>query len=61
MPPAHTHGINFDTDSDRFKPESAPVLKMVAAGLSKNPNLRLEIDGYTHSVGDGAHNLESAF
>jgi outer membrane protein OmpA-like peptidoglycan-associated protein len=31
---------------------------MVAAGLSKNRNLKLEIDGYTDSVGDGAHNLD---
>jgi OOP family OmpA-OmpF porin len=53
-----THGINFDTNSDRLKPESAPILKQVAAGLDKNPNLKLEIDGYTDSVGDAAHNLD---
>ena len=53
-----THGINFDTDSDRLKPESAPILKQVAAGLEKNPNLKLEIDGFTDSVGDAAHNLD---
>jgi OmpA-OmpF porin, OOP family len=53
-----THGINFDTDSDRLKSESAPILKQVAAGLEKNPNLKLEIDGYTDSVGDAAHNLD---
>lgn len=53
-----THGINFDIDSDRLKPESAPVLKQVVAGLEKNPNLKLEIDGYTDSVGDAAHNLD---
>lgn len=53
-----THGINFDTDSDRLKPESGAVLKQVAAGLQKNPNLKLEIDGYTDSIGDAAHNLD---
>ncbi len=53
-----THGINFDTDSDRLKPESGAVLKMVAAGLNKNPNLKLEIDGYTDSVGNSDHNLD---
>lgn len=53
-----THGINFDTDSDRLKPESSAVLKQVAAGLGRNPNLKLEIDGYTDSVGDAAHNLD---
>ena len=53
-----THGIHFDTDSDRLKPESAAVLKQVVSGLNKNPNLKLEIDGYTDSVGDAAHNLD---
>jgi OOP family OmpA-OmpF porin len=53
-----THGINFDTNSDRLKPESAAVIKMVAAGLEKNPNLKLEIEGYTDSVGDANHNLD---
>jgi len=53
-----THGINFDTDSDRLKPESAAVLKAVSNGLDKNPNLKLEIDGYTDATGDAAHNAE---
>ncbi len=53
-----THGILFDTDSARLKPESAAVLKAVVAGLTKNPNLKLEIDGYTDSVGDADHNLD---
>jgi outer membrane protein OmpA-like peptidoglycan-associated protein len=53
-----THGILFDTDSDRLKPESAPVLKSIALGLEKNPGLKLEIDGYTDSTGDGGHNLD---
>lgn len=53
-----THGILFDTDSDRLKPESAPVIQMVAQGLEKNPNLRLRIEGHTDSVGNAAHNLE---
>ena len=26
--------------------------------MEKNPNLKLEIDGYTDSVGDAAHNLD---
>jgi chemotaxis protein MotB len=26
--------------------------------LQKNPNLKLEIDGFTDSVGDAAHNLD---
>ncbi len=53
-----THGILFDTDSNRLKPESAPVLKSIVQGLQKNPNLKLEIDGFTDSTGEGAHNLD---
>lgn len=53
-----THGIYFDTDSDRIKPESAPVIKQIAAAMDKNPALKLEIDGYTDSVGSADHNLD---
>jgi OmpA-OmpF porin, OOP family len=53
-----THGIYFDTDSDRLKPESGAVLKQVAAGLQKNPNLKLQVIGYTDSAGNAAHNLD---
>ena len=51
-------GPNSDNDSNRLKPDSAPVLKQIVAGLEKNPNLKLEIDGYTDSVGDAGHNLD---
>jgi outer membrane protein OmpA-like peptidoglycan-associated protein len=51
-------GILFDTDSDRIKPESAPVIKQIAKGLEGNPNLKLLIEGHTDSVGDAAHNLD---
>jgi OOP family OmpA-OmpF porin len=51
-------GILFDTDSDMIKPESAPVIKQIAQGLEKNPNLKLLIEGHTDSVGDAAHNLD---
>lgn len=53
-----THGIYFDTDSDRLKVESAPMLKMVARAFEKNPNLKLAIQGYTDSTGDAKHNLD---
>jgi outer membrane protein OmpA-like peptidoglycan-associated protein len=53
-----THGIFFDTDSDQLRPESGAVLKQVASALQKNPNLKLEIDGYTDSAGDAAHNTD---
>ena len=53
-----SHAILFDTDSDKLKQESGAVLKQIASALQKNPNLKLEIDGYTDSVGDAAHNTD---
>jgi outer membrane protein OmpA-like peptidoglycan-associated protein/curli biogenesis system outer membrane secretion channel CsgG len=53
-----THGILFDTDSDRVKPESAAVLQQIARGLTQNPDLNVEIDGHTDSTGIAAHNLD---
>jgi len=53
-----TYGILFDTDSDRLKPESAPVIKSIARGLETNPNLKLQIEGHTDSVGSADHNLD---
>ncbi len=53
-----THGILFDTDSDRIKPESAAVIGMIARGLGTNPNLKLQIEGHTDSTGNADHNLD---
>lgn len=53
-----SHGILFDTDSDRLKPESAPVIQAIARGIETNPNLKLRIEGHTDSVGNAAHNLD---
>jgi OOP family OmpA-OmpF porin len=53
-----THGILFDTDSDRIKPESAAVIRSVARGLETNPNLKLKIEGHTDSTGNADHNLD---
>jgi outer membrane protein OmpA-like peptidoglycan-associated protein len=53
-----THGILFDTGSDRLKPESAPVVQSIAKGLEMNPNLRLLIEGHTDSVGNAAANMD---
>jgi len=53
-----THGILFDTDSDRLKSESAAVIKSIARGLETNPNLKLQIEGHTDSTGAADHNLD---
>ncbi|MDM7994911.1 MAG: OmpA family protein [Acidobacteriota bacterium] len=51
-------GILFDTDRDVLKPESAPVIRLIAQALEKNPSLKLLIEGHTDSVGDATHNLD---
>jgi outer membrane protein OmpA-like peptidoglycan-associated protein len=53
-----THGILFDTDSDRIKPESAATIKMIASGMQANPGVNFLIEGHTDSSGDAAHNLD---
>lgn len=53
-----THGILFDTGSDRIRQESAPVIQSIAKGLETNPSLKLLIEGHTDSVGNAAANLD---
>lgn len=51
-----THGILFDSGSDRIRGESTPTLKAIGAMLKAHPGLKLEIEGYTDNVGDAAAN-----
>ena len=53
-----THGILFDTDSDRIKPDSAATVRMIASGLQADSGSNFLIEGHTDSTGDAAHNLE---
>ena len=53
-----THGILFDTGSDVVLPESAPVLRQVAAYLETNAQVKLRITGHTDNVGSAAGNLD---
>jgi OmpA-OmpF porin, OOP family len=53
-----SHGILFDVNSDKIKPESMPVLQQVADALSAQNTLKLMIEGHTDSTGDAAANLE---
>jgi outer membrane protein OmpA-like peptidoglycan-associated protein len=54
--PFVTHGIVFDSGSDRLKPESAAVLRQVAAYLKENPEVTVTITGHTDDVGESAAN-----
>jgi len=53
-----SHGILFDVNSDRIKPESYGSLKEIAGVLTENKELKVQIVGHTDSDGDDAANLE---
>ena len=53
-----TYGIRFDTGSDVVLPESAPILRQVAAWMEKHPDAKLQITGHTDNVGKPATNLD---
>ncbi len=49
-------GINFKFDSDKLMPESYPILDHAAKLLKKNPEIRVEIQGYTDNIGPELYN-----
>jgi len=49
-------GVNFETGRSSLKPESFEVLDVVAASLTANPEIRIEIAGYTDNVGSETGN-----
>jgi outer membrane protein OmpA-like peptidoglycan-associated protein len=51
-----THGILFDSGSDKIRPESTPTLKEIGQMLTDHPELNLMIEGHTDNVGDDASN-----
>jgi outer membrane protein OmpA-like peptidoglycan-associated protein len=53
-----TYGIHFDSGSDVVLPDSAPVLRQVAAYMEANPAVKLQITGHTDNVGQAASNLD---
>jgi outer membrane protein OmpA-like peptidoglycan-associated protein len=53
-----TYGIFFKTGSDVVQPESAPVLRQIAAYMEANSAVRLQIVGHTDNVGSAESNLD---
>jgi OOP family OmpA-OmpF porin len=53
-----THGILFDSGSDRIKAESYKTLADIGQLLIENPGLRLSIEGHTDSDGAEDYNLK---
>jgi outer membrane protein OmpA-like peptidoglycan-associated protein len=50
-------GVNFESSRSVLRPESYAVLNDVAASLVANPEVRIEIAGYTDSTGSRALNM----
>jgi hypothetical protein len=53
-----TNGIHFETGSDVVLPDSAPILRQVAAWMTANPTAKLKVTGHTDNVGSAASNLD---
>lgn len=52
-----THGILFDTNSDKIKPESYGAMKDIASVLTENADVKVRIIGHTDTDGDDASNM----
>ena len=53
-----THGILFDVNSDRVRPESYGALKEIANVLTESADVKVQVVGHTDSDGDAAQNLD---
>ncbi len=53
-----THGILFDVNSDKIKPESYGTLKEMGTVLKEYPDLKVKIVGHTDADGSDASNLD---
>jgi OmpA-OmpF porin, OOP family len=51
-------GVNFDFDKAKIRPGDAAVLDEAAATLKQNPNVTVNVNGYTDSIGSEAYNLK---
>jgi len=54
--PVILRGVIFETGRSALKPESFTVLDIVAQSLQANPDIRIEIAGYTDNTGAAATN-----
>jgi OmpA-OmpF porin, OOP family len=53
-----TYGIHFETGSDVVLPDSAPILRQIAAYLTSKPDVKLRVTGHTDNVGKAPTNLD---
>jgi OOP family OmpA-OmpF porin len=50
-------GVNFDFNKSNIKSEFAPILDEAAQTLKDTPDVKVQIVGYTDSIGSDAYNL----
>lgn len=50
--------VFFDLEKDVLKPQSIPELKQLAIFLKSNPNIQIEVAGFTDNQGDDAYNAD---
>ncbi len=48
--------VYFDTDKADLTPDGTAVLQQAAQRMKADPNIKLRLEGYTDSTGNGAHN-----
>lgn len=50
-------GVKFEFDSDRLTPEARSILNEVATTLQAYPDLNVDLEGHTDSIGSDTYNL----
>lgn len=55
--PVVLRGVTFETGRSALRTDSYTVLDMVAASLTANPDIRIEIAGHTDNTGSAATNM----
>ncbi len=51
-------GVNFDFNSAKLKSESYPILFHALQALLQNPDMKVEIQGYTDNIGPEKYNVK---
>ncbi len=51
-------GVNFDFNSAKLKPESYPILYHAAQIMLENPDITVEVQGYSDNIGSEKNNIK---
>jgi len=51
-------GVNFDFDKADIRPDARPILDEAARILKEEPNVQVEVQGHTDSIGSAEYNLK---